>query len=169
MQETQETWVWSLGRKEPLEKEMTIHSSILAWRIPWREKPGGLQRVRYDWVTEHARGKAQWVSGYVMFFKRYIKIISLFGLWYSLQLYHLVFNGISPPLFMWQTLAGHLLYSRHRRTKTLSLGARVWVERRQRSSGAERGSLWLSQNGQGILTEKVTWSRDREEQREGAT
>ena len=125
--------------------------------------------VGLDWATEHARGKAQWVSGYVMFFKRYIKIISLFGLWYSLQLYHLVFNGISPPLFMWQTLAGHLLYSRHRRTKTLSLGARVWVERRQRSSGAERGSLWLSQNGQGILTEKVTWSRDREEQREGAT
>ena len=43
MQETQETWVRSLGRKDLLEKEVTIHSSILAWRIPWREKPGGLQ------------------------------------------------------------------------------------------------------------------------------
>ena len=38
-----ETWVWSLGRKDPLEKEMTTHSSILAWRIPWAEEPGGLQ------------------------------------------------------------------------------------------------------------------------------
>ena len=38
-----ETWVRSLGREDPLEKEMATHSSILAWRIPWTEKPGGLQ------------------------------------------------------------------------------------------------------------------------------
>ena len=38
----QETWVQSLGWEDPLEKEMTIHSSILAWRVPWTEKPGGL-------------------------------------------------------------------------------------------------------------------------------
>ena len=48
-----ETWVRSLGREEPLEKEMATHSSILAWRIPWREEPGRLQstesqRVGYD-------------------------------------------------------------------------------------------------------------------------
>ena len=36
----QETWVRSLGREGPLEKEMATHSSILAWRIPWMEKPG---------------------------------------------------------------------------------------------------------------------------------
>ena len=36
-------WVRSLGGEEPLEKEMAIHSSILAWKIPWTEKPGGLQ------------------------------------------------------------------------------------------------------------------------------
>ena len=52
----QETWVWSLGREVPLEKEMTTHSSILAWEIPWTEEPGRLQsmgslRVRHDWVT----------------------------------------------------------------------------------------------------------------------
>ena len=51
-----ETWVQSLGWKDPLEKGMTIHSSILAWTIPWTEGPGGpqsmgLQRVRYDWAT----------------------------------------------------------------------------------------------------------------------
>ena len=40
-----ETWVQSLGREDPLEKEMAIHSSILAWRIPWTEEPGRLQSM----------------------------------------------------------------------------------------------------------------------------
>jgi len=49
----QEAQVRSLGPEDPLEKEMVAHSSILAWRIPWTEEPGGLQsmglqRVRYD-------------------------------------------------------------------------------------------------------------------------
>ena len=39
----QETWVQSLGWKDPLEKETDTHSSILAWRIPWTEEPGRLQ------------------------------------------------------------------------------------------------------------------------------
>ena len=38
----QETWVRSLGREDPLEKEMATHSSILAWRTPWTEEPGRL-------------------------------------------------------------------------------------------------------------------------------
>ena len=38
-----EHWVQSLGQDDPLEKEMATHSSILAWRIPWTEEPGGLQ------------------------------------------------------------------------------------------------------------------------------
>ena len=37
-----ETWVRSLGPEDPMEKEMAFHSSILAWRIPWNEEPGGL-------------------------------------------------------------------------------------------------------------------------------
>jgi len=54
----QETQVRSLGWQDPLEKEMAAHSSILAWRIPWTEEPGGLQsmrsqRVRHDLATEH--------------------------------------------------------------------------------------------------------------------
>ena len=40
-----ETWVQSLGREDPLEKEMATHSSFLAWRIPWTEEPGGLQSM----------------------------------------------------------------------------------------------------------------------------
>ena len=52
----QEMHFQSLGQKDPLEKEIATHSSILAWRIPWTEEPGGLQsmglqRVRQDWVT----------------------------------------------------------------------------------------------------------------------
>ena len=54
MQETEETWVWSLGWEDPLEKGMATHSRILVWRIPWTEEPGGLQsiglqRVRHHW------------------------------------------------------------------------------------------------------------------------
>ena len=41
----QETWVWFLGQEDPLEKEMANHSSILAWKIPWTEEPGGLQSM----------------------------------------------------------------------------------------------------------------------------
>ena len=47
-----ETWVLTLGREDPLEKGMAIHSNVLAWRIPWTELPGELQsmsqRVRHD-------------------------------------------------------------------------------------------------------------------------
>ena len=41
----QETWDPSLGREDPLEEEMAAHSSVLAWRNPWMEEPGGLQSV----------------------------------------------------------------------------------------------------------------------------
>ena len=59
MQEMQETWIQSLGQEDTLEEEMATHSSILAWKSPWTEEPGGLQsigsqRVRYNWVAEHA-------------------------------------------------------------------------------------------------------------------
>ena len=40
-----ENWVQSLGQEDPLEKGVATHSSILAWRIPWAEKPGGLQSM----------------------------------------------------------------------------------------------------------------------------
>ena len=48
-----ETWVPSLGREDPLEKEIAIHSSTIAWKIPWAEEPDrlqsmGLQRVGHD-------------------------------------------------------------------------------------------------------------------------
>ena len=51
----QETWVQSLGQEDLLEKEMATHSSILAWKIPWTEEPGGLQSMgSQSDTTEHA-------------------------------------------------------------------------------------------------------------------
>ena len=49
-----DTWVWSLDQEDPLEKEMATHSSLLPWRAPWTEEPGGLQsmgsqRVGHSW------------------------------------------------------------------------------------------------------------------------
>ena len=41
----QETWIWSLGQEDPLERGMATHSSIFAWRIPWTEEPEGLQSM----------------------------------------------------------------------------------------------------------------------------
>ena len=48
MQEVKEIQVLSLGWEDPLEKGMAIHSSTLAWRIPWTEEPGKLHRVGHD-------------------------------------------------------------------------------------------------------------------------
>ena len=58
MQETQETWVWTLGREDPLEEGLASHSSILGWKIPWTEETSGLwsigpQKVRHD-CTQHS-------------------------------------------------------------------------------------------------------------------
>ena len=58
MQERQETWVQSLGWEYPVEEGMATHSSILAWRIPWTEEPGGLQFIGSQFIgtadmTEH--------------------------------------------------------------------------------------------------------------------
>ena len=49
----QETSVRSLGWEDPLEKEMTTHSSILAWKIPWREEPGGPQSLGSQRVRQN--------------------------------------------------------------------------------------------------------------------
>ena len=76
MQEVQETWVWSLGGEESLEEGMATHSSILAWRMPWTEEPGGLQsmglqRVGHDW-SDWARTHAGWRMQMDSQVKRYV-------------------------------------------------------------------------------------------------
>ena len=53
----QKTWVWSLGREDPLEKGMATHSSILSWRFPWTQEPGGLQSMglqSFPWPSDQS-------------------------------------------------------------------------------------------------------------------
>ena len=65
VQEMQETWIQFLGWEDPLEEEMTTHSSIFAWKIPWTEAPSrpqsmGSQRVGHDLATSmHAMGNRE--------------------------------------------------------------------------------------------------------------
>ena len=65
VQETQEMWVWSLGREDSLE-EMATHSSILAWKIPRTEKPGGLQSMGLQRARqgrkEHDHDTTEWYN-----------------------------------------------------------------------------------------------------------
>jgi len=73
MQETQELKFQYLGWKDPLEEEMATYSSILAWKIPWTEKPNGLQsiglqRIRLNWA--HSSEVTEWYL--------YIKFINMF-------------------------------------------------------------------------------------------
>ena len=53
MQEIKETRVQSLSREDPLEEEMTAHSIILTWKIPWTEEHGGLQSMEYQRVRHN--------------------------------------------------------------------------------------------------------------------
>ena len=68
----QETWVRSLDWEDPLELEMATHSSILAWKIPWTDKPGGLQsmgsqRVGHNWINRQQQ---------ILHFRIYYKLIN---------------------------------------------------------------------------------------------
>ena len=57
----QETWVWFLGWKDPLEQDMVAHTSILAWRIPMDRGPGGLQSMGSQRVGHH---RSDWAHAY---------------------------------------------------------------------------------------------------------
>ena len=65
-----ETWVQSLGWKDPLEKEMATHSRILAWKIQWIEEPGGLQFMGSQSQTQ--------LSNFTFFLYQYIKLSHIF-------------------------------------------------------------------------------------------
>ena len=99
----QETWVWSLGQEDPLKEERAIHSSILAWRIPWTEEPGGLrftglQRVGHNWVTKplsyeeltfrngKRMGKGGWAQRKLLFALRVNEHLYTFLCWRTFRL-----------------------------------------------------------------------------------
>ena len=87
----QQTQVRSLGWEDPLEKEMATHSSILAWRIPWTEEPGGLQsmgshRVRHDrsdLAHTHGGSRLQQAPGGAPGMQRYTNYGWCLALWQS--------------------------------------------------------------------------------------
>ena len=70
----QETWVRSLGGEDPLEKEKATHSSTLAWKIPWTEKPGWLQSIGSQRVTSLS------LSFYLHLVKKYSSTDAQLGL-----------------------------------------------------------------------------------------
>jgi len=74
MQDTQETWIRSLGQEDPLEEEMAAHSSILAWEIPLTEEPGGLSLWSQSptWLSDWAQ--TQQLHKIVMISDMYILI-----------------------------------------------------------------------------------------------
>ena len=106
-QEMQETWVRSLGWEDPLEEEMVVHSSILAWKIPWTEEPGellstGSQSVRHNWTQSYKRTDyCSCVNCFLpllwLFFSSFFPavfhkdLLGCFWWWYTLILFSLYF------------------------------------------------------------------------------
>ena len=102
----QETWVWSLHWEDPLEEGMAIHSSILTWRIPWTEEPGGLQSMgsqsrtwlsheaqhrKWRWVTDQAGGCDE---GCTSLLDLRLVLLPLYSFWGQLDLH-------SPSQWAW--------------------------------------------------------------------
>ena len=86
----QETWVWSLSRKDPLKEGMAIQSSILVWRIPWTEKPGRLQSTGSQRV-----GHSLAISTHIVIIKHWL--FSLCCTMYPCSLFYaLRFEPLSP-------------------------------------------------------------------------
>ena len=84
-QETQKIWVRSLDQEDALEKEIATHSSILAWKIPWTEKPGelhsmGSQKVGHDWACIHVYYLS--FTMHIMFCCFSINLNSILSLWF---------------------------------------------------------------------------------------
>ena len=73
VKQMQETWVWSLGREDPLKEEMATCSSILVWKIPWTEESGRLQSKKSQWVANHWSSLAEETAAHL-----YAKEIYLF-------------------------------------------------------------------------------------------
>ena len=77
MQETQEMQVWFLGQEDPLEEDMASHSSILAWKFPWTEEPGGLQSMGLQsrtWLSNWAEHKTSLDHVFMDMYTHYVDL-----------------------------------------------------------------------------------------------
>ena len=92
----QETWVQFLGQEDPLEKEMATHSSILAWKIPWTEEPGGLQSMGLQTVG-HDRATNTFTGLTFQDSKELISLTRLSLHWATSTKFRKEENCISPP------------------------------------------------------------------------
>ena len=131
-----ETWVRALGWEDPLEKEMAIHPSTIAWKIPWTEEPGrlqsmGSQRVRHNWATS----------------------LSL-SVWTSRRSNQSILNEISPECSLEGLMLklklqyfDHLMRRSDSFVKTL-----IWERLKARGEGDDRG--W-----NGWMTPLTQWTR----------
>ena len=141
MKETWETWVQSLGREDPLDKGIATHSSILAWRIPWTEEPGGLQSI-----ASQSQTQLKWLS-------MHAQQISTKKLFHSLEFYNLSHNtdlsetnfknNILAVLRWWRNRTGRTLspLQIHRKNIwTLSKFHKSTSECWQRTSGTQKSS-----------------------------
>ena len=102
VQEPQELWVRSLGQEDPLEEGMTTHSGILAWTVPWTEKPGGLQytglqRVRHDWSYFTHLHALTWLSSLRCLFESYYYQTS----WHEKASNDTAFPGMKSCVSLW--------------------------------------------------------------------
>ena len=61
----QETWVWSLGREDTLQKEMATHSNIITWEIPWTEETGSLQTMGSQRIGHDLETKQQFIPEWI--------------------------------------------------------------------------------------------------------
>ena len=102
----QETWVWSLAQEDPLEEGMPTHFSIIAWRIPWTDEPGGLQsmglqEVRHDSTSDkrHLRYVTLnfWFSGLDTF---WVSEVLLCSRWLSIIFGQFIFWNLYPEIIV---------------------------------------------------------------------
>ena len=91
----QETWVQSLVREDPLEKGMATHSSVLAWRIPWTEEPGGLQSMG-------SQSRTQLSDSHTIFNKQGVSTSNKND--HHLKNQHLGFKGWTASIFPYNRL-----------------------------------------------------------------
>ena len=99
----QETWIQSLDREHPVKKGMATHSSILAWRIPWTKKSGGLQfmgsqRVRHNWMNYHRHIHSK---NYMRYSTLHYKIGSALDDFAQLQAHVHIYSGWSLAMQFW--------------------------------------------------------------------
>ena len=124
----QEIRIWSLGRENPLEKEMPTHSNIFAWKIPWTEEPGGLQstgRRACTWLSDfHSLGPTRSDLCPPLYTSCGTTLLLINVLWtsfhWTLPFFHW---AMLPPSFLWRAFICHFLcpIPQHFTTKILPL------------------------------------------------